>query len=335
MTSARDSALDPLFGQPPDKRDLQCRQQLSALMDGCLAADQERFLLRRLQHDAELGQCWERWQIYGDTLRGHAHALLPAGFADRVAAAIAAQDAEAAAALPGVHPVAAQQHRRLRWGGTAALAASVALVAFFVGRQSGGAPDGMQQAALPAPDAVQVVAQSASAPVAPAVASAPGSGSAGQPSPASAVDAVGSSAGAPSEATAATTTTAVASLAVAQAARRRAAQRRAARVSMPTHAPVSDVAVLAAAPATHEPARRMAAVPEPRLPSEPASRPWPKAVLPGLSGAQVLAGYGSLQGPGATTSASDETSFAPFQPQTVPQAASPDAPADDNSPRQP
>ena len=37
-----------------DKLDLHQRQQLSALVDGELAPDQARFLLRRLQHDAEL-----------------------------------------------------------------------------------------------------------------------------------------------------------------------------------------------------------------------------------------------------------------------------------------
>ena len=34
-----------------DKLDIHHRQQLSALMDGDLPADEARFLLRRLQHD--------------------------------------------------------------------------------------------------------------------------------------------------------------------------------------------------------------------------------------------------------------------------------------------
>ena len=37
-----------------DKLDTHYRQQLSALMDGGLAADEARFLMRRLQHDREL-----------------------------------------------------------------------------------------------------------------------------------------------------------------------------------------------------------------------------------------------------------------------------------------
>ena len=44
-----------------DKLDIHHRQQLSALMDGELLADEARFLLRRLQHDRDLAGCWERW----------------------------------------------------------------------------------------------------------------------------------------------------------------------------------------------------------------------------------------------------------------------------------
>ncbi|HSX65013.1 MAG TPA: RseA family anti-sigma factor, partial [Pseudoxanthomonas sp.] len=53
-----------------DKLDNHYHLQLSALMDGALAPDQARFLLRRLQHDEELTGCWERWQLLGDVLRG-------------------------------------------------------------------------------------------------------------------------------------------------------------------------------------------------------------------------------------------------------------------------
>ncbi|MFN7137618.1 MAG: RseA family anti-sigma factor, partial [Thermomonas sp.] len=45
---------------------LSSREQLSALMDGMLPEDQTRFLLRRLQHDAELAGSWERWRIASD-----------------------------------------------------------------------------------------------------------------------------------------------------------------------------------------------------------------------------------------------------------------------------
>ncbi|WP_275672725.1 sigma-E factor negative regulatory protein, partial [Thermomonas flagellata] len=68
---------------------LSSREQLSALMDGALPRDATRFLLRRLQHDAELAACWERWRIAGEALRGSAPGhRLPPDFAARVAAAV-------------------------------------------------------------------------------------------------------------------------------------------------------------------------------------------------------------------------------------------------------
>ena len=71
-----------------DLTQLSSREQLSALMDSALPADQTRFLLRRLQHDASLAECWERWRITGETMRGLAPAQrLPADFALRVGAA--------------------------------------------------------------------------------------------------------------------------------------------------------------------------------------------------------------------------------------------------------
>lgn len=53
------------------------RQQLSALLDGELATDQARFMRRRLEHDPDLIQCLERWQMVADILRGTP--IVPAG----------------------------------------------------------------------------------------------------------------------------------------------------------------------------------------------------------------------------------------------------------------
>src|SRR5690606_20723883 len=118
---------------PPDRLEAHYRRQLSAMLDGELSPDQARFMLRRLQHDRELAARWERWQVCGDVLRGRGHALLPADFSSRVAAAIAAPQtagtAQAAASAGSARP-----HRLLRWGG-GALAASVALVALLMARQ--------------------------------------------------------------------------------------------------------------------------------------------------------------------------------------------------------
>ncbi|WP_101926650.1 MULTISPECIES: sigma-E factor negative regulatory protein [Luteimonas] len=119
------------LGPDPDKLERYNRQQLSAMLDGELSQDQARFMRRRLQHDAELGGCFERWQVCGDVLRGRQVSLLPTDFADRVARGIAAGDSVAT-----VTADVARRPRLLRWGGGAALAASVALVALFVGRPS-------------------------------------------------------------------------------------------------------------------------------------------------------------------------------------------------------
>lgn len=151
------------------------RQQLSAMLDGELAPDEARFMLRRLEHDSELATCWERWQVCGDILRGRHDALLPAGFSQRVLLAITETEAvpQLAVAQDGN---AARRPRWGRWGSGAALAASVAVAALFVARQPGSdslepstsAPS-MQMAATsgPQPAPVRTETPSAPAPTAP------------------------------------------------------------------------------------------------------------------------------------------------------------------------
>ncbi|SDQ56384.1 anti sigma-E protein, RseA [Pseudoxanthomonas sp. CF385] len=141
-----------------DKLDIHHRQQLSALMDGELVADEARFLLRRLQHDQDLAGCWERWQLCGDVLRGQGRAPAPTGFAERVAKAVAAESVAAPAAA---HAATGRPRNLLaRWGG-GALAASVALVALFMARQQGPQP-------APAGEDTQVASAQAAPTVAPA-----------------------------------------------------------------------------------------------------------------------------------------------------------------------
>lgn len=110
---------------------LSSREQLSALMDGALPADETRFLLRRLQHDASLAGCWERWRLSGEVMRGLAPAQrLPADFAAGVALALRRDGQPAGAVSP---------RRRAAgwwgWGGGAAMAASLAVVVGFAARQ--------------------------------------------------------------------------------------------------------------------------------------------------------------------------------------------------------
>jgi negative regulator of sigma E activity len=118
------------------------RAQLSALIDGELATDEARFLLRRLEHDGELAGCWERWQLCGDVLRGQAGALLPTGFADRVAEALRQEPAVIAAQ-------SRSQRRWLAWGG-GAVAAAAAAVALLVARPGpdAGRPTGDPSASI-------------------------------------------------------------------------------------------------------------------------------------------------------------------------------------------
>ncbi|KLJ02912.1 sigma-E factor negative regulatory protein [Luteimonas sp. FCS-9] len=133
------------LGPDPDKLELYHRQQLSAMLDDALPQDQARFLRRRLQHDAELSACFERWQVCGDVLRGRHVSLLPPDFADRVARGIADDGVAVAPVAAGRRP------RLLRWGGGgAALAASVALAALFVGRP-GGVPGAGEKIVAPLP----------------------------------------------------------------------------------------------------------------------------------------------------------------------------------------
>lgn len=134
MTHADDIA-DDFEPAPPDKLFMHYRRQLSAMLDGELSPDEAKFMLRRLQHDGELAACWERWQVCGDVLRGRGHALLPADFASRVAGAIKHDGKDTAATTAADATGARGARRRAMLRGSAALAASVAVVAFFVARQ--------------------------------------------------------------------------------------------------------------------------------------------------------------------------------------------------------
>ncbi len=148
------------------------REQLSAMMDGALSADEARFLLRRMEHDDELADCWERWQFAGDAMRGIAGRALPVDFSRRVGRAIADDVALAEAVEAQTLAVAATPGARrplLRWGGGAALAASVALAA-LIGSRTLSAPDAPPQVATvpAAPIPVPVASVRVPEPVLPA-----------------------------------------------------------------------------------------------------------------------------------------------------------------------
>lgn len=118
------------------------KQQLSALIDGELERDQARFLLKRMQTDDELTQCWSRWHAAGESLRGQGITPLRLDFAQRIAQAL---DAEAAPKRTVVAPL-------LRWAGGFAVAASVALAALLaVDPGTSPPPVATPLAATPAP----------------------------------------------------------------------------------------------------------------------------------------------------------------------------------------
>jgi len=285
------------------------REQLSALFDGELALDQARFLQRRLQHDAALAASVSRWQLIGDVLRGQAAAPAPDGFSARVADAVAAAAATAPAARRG--------WARLGWAPGAALAASVALVAFFATRQS----------PLPAPageaPATEVAQAAVPAPATPAPQPAPAQPQAPDTQAAQLAAAV-VVAEVPRRAVARRTP---ASRGQAQ----RAAATRAARAAEAPAQPQYAVAGAAPAePVLHAVAAADAPTPgadadnpfaPPALPAQSApSRPWPRALLPN-PGSVFNVGYGNLQ------PASPPPGANPFRPRVVAGARAPDADA--------
>jgi negative regulator of sigma E activity len=231
------------------------RLQLSALMDGAVSPDEARFLLRRLQHDEELAGCWTRWQLCGDVLRGHASALVPAGFSQRVANAIAAETRQPTHAGPTI------ASRWARWGGGAALAASVAVIALFVSRQL---PDS-QTPTTPASAQIATTAPTTT-PTKPIPASPSAPDTAAQLAAAVAVADVPR-----------------------RAVRRSRGQSQRAAVRTPARASQAQVAIAGSAPAQANPFAPSTVI---------STRPWPRALLPNApaSGAFTVE-YGSSSTP--------------------------------------
>lgn len=276
---------------PVDKFEAHYRQQLSSLVDGELVADEARFMLRRLEHDGELSACQERWQLLGDTLRGQACAPAPLDFSLKVRQAL-----DADIAVHG-HVTATPQHsvRRgwRRWGGGAALAASVAAVALFMARGQ------LPETGVPEP-VIATTAQIVTPDVPPAADPAPAVADSGA------------------------LVAAVPAIAVA-AARRQEVTRRGSATRSQQSARASSVRMAG------QPQRAIAAVPSlpvvapvsPGLRQDPFSsgaatlhaRPWPRSpVVPGLSQGALNASFPAHDSGGAT--------FYPFEPRLPEQGIS-------------
>ncbi|MFW3175029.1 hypothetical protein EX530_10160 [Xanthomonas phaseoli] len=270
-----------------DKFELHYRQQLSALVDGELSADESRFLLRRLAHDEELAGCHERWQLCGDVLRGAASAPAPLDFAARVRSAIAAEPA------PQAQP-AARPGARWRWGGGAAIAASVAVVALFLARERlpDTAPPAAQTPVYATTAQLPPASQTPQVPVAPKAPAAPAPGTPDQVAALAA--AVPAAALASTRRGAATRNQQVARNAAAR--QQQAPTRMVAAAAPASTGAVSAVAATPSNPFTH---------PDTTL----QARPWPRAALSGAGESSLNASFRQSR-PG--------TAFYPFEP--APQA---------------
>ena len=114
---------------PPDTT---CRENLSAGVDGELAREELRFLLRRLDHDAELQQAWARYHVIRDVLRQQP-AMVGGSLAARVQRAIGEPEVTVIAGPAGSRRV----HHWLRWSGGGAIAAGVAVAALMLAQPAG------------------------------------------------------------------------------------------------------------------------------------------------------------------------------------------------------
>lgn len=264
------------------------RESLSALFDGELHGDAARFAHKRLAQDPQWRQACSSWQLAGDVLRGRATAAAPAGFADQVQRALAREAAAPMEPAAGVAP-------RRGWIGGAALAASVAVAAWFVASPF----DEPLPSATPA-----TVVTTTPAPAVPGAAAPLRS-----PPRVAAIEP-----------------------ATREARSRRALSRPVARAAVSaTNAPSAPAStpgsITASAGIGNSGIDPAALVEDPfRLPKPPAAvtRPWPRAVLPDypVGGAALTARYRDpSRNPGA--SAADSPTFYPFEPRLPPDAGAP------------
>lgn len=103
-------------------------EQLSALMDGEVARDQLRFMLKRMDADHSLPVRWERYHIARQALRRQEIKPLSTGFADAVMARLEGDEVVVETRQPAAW---------LRWGTGGAIAASVAVAALVLTRPTG------------------------------------------------------------------------------------------------------------------------------------------------------------------------------------------------------
>lgn len=115
------------------------QEQVSALVDDELQAEEHALLLERLSRDAELRTCLGRYQLISDVLNNRVGAPVSAGLADRVMQALADEPSHQATLT-----AAGQWRKLIKPVAGVAVAASVALVALLsvqsITRQTAPAP---------------------------------------------------------------------------------------------------------------------------------------------------------------------------------------------------
>lgn len=126
-----------LLSQPMNPRQATAAslgEQMSALMDGELAREQVRFLLRGVEAQPGLARRWANYQLISTCLKREFVAVaLPANFAESV---IGRLDGDAAS-VAGANRARRIGFGVLRWVGGGAIAAAVAVVALNVSRPVG------------------------------------------------------------------------------------------------------------------------------------------------------------------------------------------------------
>ena len=112
------------------------REILSASMDGRLADDELRFMLRRMEHDHSALQRWSRYHLARDCLRSELTTLGSADFSARVMLAIDMEQSATKVSVQRTPP----RRRWLQWSAGGAIAASVAVAALMTSQPAGQRP---------------------------------------------------------------------------------------------------------------------------------------------------------------------------------------------------
>ena len=263
------------------------RENLSALFDGELHGDASRFAHKRLAQDVQWRRACGTWQLAGDVLRGHATAAAPADFADRVQRALAHESAAA---------MSAPSSSRRGWAGGAALAASVAIAAWFM--------------ASPLDEAAPTIMPAATVATAPPPRAGPGPAPVLPPVALAAADTAPRERAKPSRGQGERTSPG-------------GSLPRAAVVAAPAPMPAARQPSVSASQADAGPGvidATALADPFQLPPAQLATRPWPRAVLPNhpVTGA-LTAGYG-VRPHTPVVVASDAPGFYPFEPRLPPES---------------